>query len=176
MAAKPAVMPRARSAPLTFRMLTLEAALRIQCPRSAVPRQVAAIQSAMMAAAATILEGWANFWRLHATDPLGAAKVAPQLYRWAEARLRMGPGPRHRLAVLPEPDDGVEDPGREADLVFLAPLALELTRRRSLASLRRRLHRPWDPRRHPEVAFGGPGRRFSPGPSGPRGRPPAART
>jgi hypothetical protein len=39
----------------------------------------------------TVPEGWADFWRLHATDPLQAARVAPQLYRWAEARLRMEP-------------------------------------------------------------------------------------
>jgi hypothetical protein len=53
--------------------------------------ELAAIQSATHGSGATLPEGWAEFWRLHANDPLGAAQVAPQLYRWAEARLRMDP-------------------------------------------------------------------------------------
>jgi hypothetical protein len=53
--------------------------------------ELAAIQSAIGGNGATIPEGFAEFWRLHASDPPGAAQVAPQLYRWAEARLRMDP-------------------------------------------------------------------------------------
>jgi hypothetical protein len=53
--------------------------------------ELAAIQSRTGAAGATLREGWAEFWRLHATDPLGVAQVAPQLYRWAEAKLRKEP-------------------------------------------------------------------------------------
>jgi hypothetical protein len=53
--------------------------------------ELGAIQSATMAKGPTVAEGWAEFWRLHATDPVAAAQVAPQLYRWAEARLRTDP-------------------------------------------------------------------------------------
>ena len=56
------------------------------------------------------LRGGRDFWRLNATDLLGAAQAAPQLYRWAEAKLRMDPALDAALVVLPEPDDGAEGP------------------------------------------------------------------